>query len=615
MPSSIFTCCFIILVAAFSAIATPDYFVTYVESTGSQYIDLGVTASGHVRAEVTVAWTGDPYDESLISAREGDERYFLVHNTHREISYGYKDFTRVAGKTSPGEVYDIVSDFHPTFLTMTTNGVAILSKSHSSPVNLQTTFYLFACNYDETADWKTSARVYRLKLWQEGVLIKDLKPCVKDGVAGFYDTVSKDFLSSATTTPLVAGPEYVEKMPDAYFAYLDSDGTQFVDTGVMGMYGVKCELDVAMLEFSDKSDVTLIGDYGDNRFYMLHLYQGTLNYGLNSCFPKDGDYRFEKKKRITLTSEMDYGRQRICAEGMTVFSGSDSGKVSWPRTMYLWACHGSNGAYYNSTMRIYRAKIWQNGSLVRDYVPCIYDKRIGLFDQVNKRFATSPTAFSAVHCGPITNITASARPDGFLEYVANSGSAECYVNTGISAKSGVGMDTVMMWDAVPTDGSYLAARHNDTRFYLYHYYNSHILGYGNYYDYQTGVKASAGVKYKIHSFLDDGKQEFTIDKIGSNGWTREASIFKAIAGKNDAQGSLYLFCCNNNGVASYASKSRCYSLKLYENGELVRDFVPATYAGIPMLWDKVGSRFYPSAGDRHLIGGPVKPKSMRMIIR
>ena len=83
MPVSIFTCCFIILVAAFSAIATPDYFVTYVESTGSQYIDLGVTASGHVRAEVTVAWTGDPYDESLIAAREGDKRYFLVHNTHR----------------------------------------------------------------------------------------------------------------------------------------------------------------------------------------------------------------------------------------------------------------------------------------------------------------------------------------------------------------------------------------------------------------------------------------------------------------------------------------------------------------------------------------------------
>lgn len=616
MHASLFTCCFTAVVTALSTTAAPEHFVEYVESTGSQYIDLGVTASGHVRAEATVAWTGNPEDESLIAAREGETRYFLLHNTHQTISYGYNTFTRVAGETSPGEIYDIVSDFHPTFLTMTTNGIAIVSKSHSSPVNLEKTFYLFACNRDGTVDWKTSARVYRLKMWQNGKLVKDLKPCVKDGVAGFYDAVSGDFLSSATETPLVAGPEKVEKTPEAYLAYLDSDGSQYIDTGVMAMYGVKCELDAQMLEFySSSSDMTLIGAYGDSRFYMLHLYHGILNYGLNDTFPKDEIYKFEKGKRITLTSEMDYGHQRICADGKTVFENDEVGYVEWPRTMYLWACHGSNGAHYPAKMRIYRAKIWQNGILVRDYVPCIYDRKTGLFDRVNGRFDASPAAFTADLCGPVTNIAESVRPDRFLEYVANNGSPERYVNTGIEAKSGVGMDTVMMWDVVPLDASYLAARHGNTRFYLYHYYESHILGYGDYYDYRTLVSATAGVKYRIHSFLDDGAQEITVDKMDSDGWKREAALSRTNAGLKNAEGALYLFACNNDGVANYAPKARCYSLKLYENGEPARDFVPASYAGIPMLWDRIGNRFYPSAGDRHLIGGPVKRRSMRVFIR
>ena len=62
---------------------------------------------------------------------------------------------------------------------------------------------------------------------------------------------------------------------------------------------------------------------------------------------------------------------------------------------------------------------------------------------------------------------------------------------------------------------------------------------------------------------------------------------------------------HRDGVLSYPAKARCYSLRIYKNGVLVRDYLPVDYIGIPMLWDKVDKKLYPSAGTDQLIGGPV----------
>lgn len=50
---------------------------------------------------------------------------------------------------------------------------------------------------------------------------------------------------------------------------------------------------------------------------------------------------------------------------------------------------------------------------------------------------------------------------------------------------------------------------------------------------------------------------------------------------------------------------------MWQDGELVRDFVPVDYAGIPMLWDEVGQKLYPSSGPKPLTGGPIVGKYLR----
>jgi hypothetical protein len=47
-----------------------------------------------------------------------------------------------------------------------------------------------------------------------------------------------------------------------------------------------------------------------------------------------------------------------------------------------------------------------------------------------------------------------------------------------------------------------------------------------------------------------------------------------------------------------------YTLKLYDNNTLVRDFVPAQYNGQYGMWDLVEDKFYPNKGTGTFTVGP-----------
>lgn len=59
---------------------------------------------------------------------------------------------------------------------------------------------------------------------------------------------------------------------------------------------------------------------------------------------------------------------------------------------------------------------------------------------------------------------------------------------------------------------------------------------------------------------------------------------------------IALFANNTGGTISYYSSYKLYSCKIYDNGTLVRDFIPAkNTAGVAGLWDDVNSVFYTDA--------------------
>lgn len=84
-----------------------------------------------------------------------------------------------------------------------------------------------------------------------------------------------------------------------------------------------------------------------------------------------------------------------------------------------------------------------------------------------------------------------------------------------------------------------------------------------------------------------------------------ASSF-SIKGNIDKKDNILIFCGDVAGTPnlSQAVSARLYFCKIYDNGALVRDFIPCKNAsGVVGLWDNVNGKFYQNAGSGSFIGG------------
>ena len=82
------------------------------------------------------------------------------------------------------------------------------------------------------------------------------------------------------------------------------------------------------------------------------------------------------------------------------------------------------------------------------------------------------------------------------------------------------------------------------------------------------------------------------------------------ASTGQCSNNLYLFCTNDAGTENYFAKLKLYSCQIYDNGTLVRDFVPCVNAsGEAGLYDLVGEKFYGNSGTGAFAVGPETGKS------
>ena len=66
--------------------------------------------------------------------------------------------------------------------------------------------------------------------------------------------------------------------------------------------------------------------------------------------------------------------------------------------------------------------------------------------------------------------------------------------------------------------------------------------------------------------------------------------------------SMWLF-YRNGGSSTYLGRGKLYSCKIYDNGILVRDFIPCKNpSGVVGLYDKVNKKFYGSSSSTHFTG-------------
>ena len=92
-------------------------------------------------------------------------------------------------------------------------------------------------------------------------------------------------------------------------------------------------------------------------------------------------------QKYKFTARFFKGEQSLFVDSESVYSGTDSTEVSTGQNVYLLALNisGSTSSYFIG--KLFTLKIYDNGTLVRDFIPCQKpDGTIGLWDDVNSVF-------------------------------------------------------------------------------------------------------------------------------------------------------------------------------------------------------------------------------------
>ena len=173
--------------------------------------------------------------------------------------------------------------------------------------------------------------------------------------------------------------------------YLESDGSQYIDTGIIGKSGIKSFIDFEFVSGSFADFIVFGSASGNgvsswsNRFYPASARDGEWVLGYGDRFyagvsPSMG-------QRYKVESELLVGKQSMTVDGTTIISNKLTTIVNSNQTMFLFGVNyvGKLNKYGGS--RIYSCWIEVGGVLVRDFIPILdMNNKPCMYDKVTKQF-------------------------------------------------------------------------------------------------------------------------------------------------------------------------------------------------------------------------------------
>lgn len=394
----------------------------------------------------------------------------------------------------------------------------------------------------------------------------------------------------------------VVELPNGYtqIEYIESTGTQYINTGFKPNQDTRVILDTDIT--SAASDFSAI--FGsrinyDNTAFSVWVKPDTFHsdyangYIQNQMTPSTlGRYIIDKNKNITTAKDMVITHNYTnfqCVENMLI------GTVV------------NNGTPYKNGLigKIYSCQIYDNGVLVRDYIPVINsDGAIGLFDLVSQTFFGNagtgtfiagndvskpiPKKGKRMYVG-VPNISEIRElPEGYeqVEYIESTGTQ--YIDTGFKPNQ----DTHVIMDVeLSTQSTYpkglFGSRNGSTSAG-----NSFIMWLISATAFRTDYGNASGVSMDI---VPIGR--FLIDKNGAT-TTINNTTYTATVETFQSDYNLTLMAENDvDGVDARMAEGKLYSCQIYDNDVLIRDYVPAINSeGKPGLFDLITSTFYTNAG-------------------
>lgn len=359
----------------------------YIESNGTQYIDTGLVVNSSTykkyKFELDVEYYSASSNYWQVHGCSGSGLiYYFGLSDSRTVVYG--DGVNNIVKTDVAELgryqitFDAKNGIYKFGNLFEYTGLSFNTPSGSS------NFYLFGYNKGGSCD-AHSARVYSFKIYSDNILVHDYIPALRsDGIAGLYDKVNKTFISSCGTENFIAGPSFQK------VEYIESTGTQYIDTGFKPKYNSHIVMDV---EGVGTNTQWLFGTRDQNSTTAANQFSLYRESGTQLRSDYFGSTKTVSVSDISARSIVERNRNIVNAYGLSITNTAVSaGECPYP--LYIFTLNMVGSVNTNmAVMKLYSCKIYDNDTLVRDYIPVFGSNgTAGLYDLLNNKFYKSESS-------------------------------------------------------------------------------------------------------------------------------------------------------------------------------------------------------------------------------
>lgn len=300
-------------------------------------------------------------------------------------------------------------------------------------------------------------------------------------------TVIEIFKDEKDSKNLYLKTDAKSSLPSGYIElpYIESNGTQYINTNfkpnqntrIVMNFQIKTtastwECIFGTRDSSDNTNTFAFWNDTSNAFGIYYKSSGNIDY-FSSTTSTDGKITIDINKNLsTLNNQI-------------LNLSTQSFSSSYP--VYLSAVNNAGTAQYYSNLKIYKCKIYDNGTLIRNYIPALRtsDSKAGLYDLVNKVFYPDAAGGNFIYnrnnyldnntiyyikgdsattnlgkSGTITNSNVTSTPNDILYF--NGSNTKLTLSNNITI--GTGDWTVDWWEYQLAATENSAVYHNETRF-------------------------------------------------------------------------------------------------------------------------------------------------------
>ena len=351
--------------------------VDYLKSTGTQYIDTGIYGTQNTRFEVDLDIQSGAYQRVGGSFNDTSKALTLpwnnINDTSSQVFVRFGNFVTTSDNTPRMTTGRKTISVDKTGYYV--DGTKLLDISYTGSFTTTGTLWLFSSN---PSTGMMVGKIYGSKIYDNGTLVCDLVPALRtyDNKPGMFDLITRQFFTNQGTSEFIVGINGEEYTP---LDYIESTGTQYINTNIMPKYNQKISIGVTGLT---NQNLVYIGSRTSGTYETSTNQVYVNTFGANSS----GVMFFHPTRDIVLD-----GFAINTKYDLTLNVNMDASTVySYP--YYLFALNNiGTAALASNQLRIHYCKVSNPNGVEMHYLPVVRqsDGVVGMYDLVSNKLITN----------------------------------------------------------------------------------------------------------------------------------------------------------------------------------------------------------------------------------